>query len=67
MPFVQGQLQNRTVRVTFTTECAHCSQPLTIEMDSDLGAHVREAASPLIFVPHVDFATVEDPSIVDVF
>ncbi len=50
------------------TECAHCSRPMHIEMDSELRYHVNEEeAAPLVFSPKVDFAHITDPSIIDVF
>jgi len=67
MPFVQGQLQDRFFSALFTSECAHCSKPLHIDMDSDLQVRVHEPTEPLIFFPHVDFAKLEDPSIIGVF
>jgi hypothetical protein len=39
-----------------------------IEIDSDLKYSVSEPdARPLVFVPIVDFNTLEDPSIIDAF
>ena len=39
-----------------------------IEMDSELNYSVSEPDSkPLVFVPMVDFSTLEDPSIIDAF
>ena len=50
------------------TECAHCSQPMHIEIDSELSYRVREeGADPIIFIPQVDFHKLEDPSIIDSF
>jgi hypothetical protein len=50
------------------TACAHCAQPLHIEIDSDLTCRVlEEGAEPLVFVPLVDFDKLEDPSIIDAF
>ncbi len=68
MPFVQGHLRSQPVSVDIRTECAHCSQPLHIEVDSELRHRVAEvAADPLIFVPLVDFEKLKDPSIIDAF
>jgi hypothetical protein len=65
---VQGQLRNESLVFSIETECAHCGQPLHIEMDSELSYSVAEQdAAPLIFVPLVDFARLEDPSIIDAF
>ena len=50
------------------TECAHCSQPLHVKIDSDLDYSVREeGADPLVFVPEVDLYKLEEPSIIQSF
>jgi hypothetical protein len=50
------------------SECAHCGRPLHIDMDSDLSYTVAEQdAAPLVFIPTVDFAKLQDPSIIDAF
>lgn len=67
MPFVEGRLRNQPLVVTFETECAHCARPMEIVIDSELGYRVPEGSEPLIVRPHVDFARLEDPSIIDVF
>jgi len=67
MPFVQGHLRNESLEITIKTECAHCSRPLQIEMDSELNCRVVEDTDPLIFVPLVDFEKLKDPSIIDAF
>jgi hypothetical protein len=36
-------------------------------MDSELNCRVVEDTDPLVFVPMVDFETLEDPSIIDGF
>jgi hypothetical protein len=67
-PFVQGQLRKEALTFTIQTECAHCGKQFHIEIDSDLNYSVSEPdAKPLIFVPMVDFAALEDPSIIDAF
>ena len=68
MPFVQGQLRIERLEVSIRTECAHCGQPIQIELDSELNYAVREKeATPLIFVPSVNFSRLEAPNIIDVF
>jgi hypothetical protein len=67
MPFVQGHLRNESLAITINTECAHCSQPMQFEVDSELNCHVVEDTDPLIFVPLVDFEKLKDPSIIDAF
>jgi hypothetical protein len=65
---VQGQLRGETVSVMVETECAHCSAPMHIEIDSRLEYGVREqGADPIVFVPQVDLYAIEDPSIIDRF
>ena len=56
--------------MTFVVEtaCAHCQQPLHLEMDGDLNVRVvKDGAEPLVFVPTVDFDKLEAPSIIDAF
>ena len=68
MPFVQGQLRNEPLTFTIQSECADCGKEIHIQIDSDLNYSVSEPdAEPLIFVPQVDFSTLEEPSIIDVF
>jgi hypothetical protein len=65
---VQGQLRNEDLTFTIQTECAHCGKEMLIEMDSQLKYSVSNSDSkPLVFVPMVDFSTLEDPSIIDAF
>jgi hypothetical protein len=68
VPFVQGQLRGEALSVAITTECEHCSQPMHIEIDSELGCRVEEkGADPLTFFPIVDFHGLTDPCITDAF
>ena len=67
MPFVQGHLWNTPVTVTIDTTCAHCAEPVRLEIDSDMQHRVAAGGVPLIFIPMVDFKTLEDPSIIDAF
>ena len=54
--------------MSIQSECGHCGRPLTIEMDSELEHTVKSAgAEPMTFVPLVNFAELEDPSIIDAF
>jgi hypothetical protein len=65
---VQGQLRGEPLSFVVETECAHCGQPLHLEIDSELKYRVVEAdAEPLVFVPMVNFDKLEDPSIIDAF
>jgi len=65
---VQGQLRQEKLTVTIDSECGHCHQPLHLEVDSELNYHVEEEhASPMVFVPNVNFQKLDDPSIIDAF
>ena len=71
MPFVQGHLRNESIAITIKTECAHCSRSIRIELDSEpdsaLNYRVVEGTDPMVFVPHVNFEKLKDPSIIDAF
>ena len=71
MPFVQGHLRNEPVAISIETECAHCSRSIRIELESapesELSYRVVEGTDPLVFIPHVDFEKLKDPSIIDAF
>lgn len=65
---MQGRLRNEDLSVTVDTECHHCGEPLTLEVDSEMNVRVEEAgAEPLVFIPDVAVFDVEGPSIVDDF
>ena len=65
---MQGQLRKETINFTIQTQCAHCGRELRIEMDEKLNYRLAEPeARPLVFVPMVNFSTLEDPSIIDAF
>jgi hypothetical protein len=65
---VQGQLRNEQLNFTIHTTCAHCGEEIQIEINSDLNYSVlTPGAKPLVFVPMVDFGSLEDPSIIDAF
>ena len=54
--------------VTVETRCAHCSEAMTLEIDSDMKVRVdQDDAAPMIFTPDVDVFDIEAPSIVDDF
>ena len=67
MPFVQGHLRNESISITIETECAHCSRPIQLELDSESNFRVVKGDEPLVFVPLVDFEKLKDPSIIDAF
>jgi len=65
---VQGQLRSEQLDFSIKTECACCRKSIRIQIDSQLKYRVlEEDADPLVFVPMVDFDTLEDPSIIDAF
>ena len=67
-PFVQGRLRNEVISVTIETVCAHCNQPLTITLDSQMDFKVSpEDAGALIFSPRVDWEAFSDPNILQAF
>jgi hypothetical protein len=68
VPFVQGHLRDERLTFCIETECAHCHQPITIEIDSELQFRVLEGGpAPLVYVPMVDVHKLEEPSIIDSF
>jgi hypothetical protein len=65
---VQGQLREKPLSVVVGTKCAYSSEPIIIEIDSELKYRIIEGGKdPLVFLPHVDFAKLVDPSIIDAF
>ncbi len=65
---MQGQLRKELLSFLIETQCAHCGQPITLEIDSRMQHRVFEAeARPILFIPHVDFARLKDPSIIDAY
>jgi hypothetical protein len=65
---VQGRLRNEHLVATVQTECAHCHQPLHLEIDSEMSYRVQEAGTtPMLFVPMVNFEKLNKPSIIDDF
>ena len=56
--------------VEIETECAHCGQPLSVTIDSDLRYQVHDAdagAQPLVFEPLIDWATFTEATIIDAY
>ncbi|MEW5719526.1 MAG: hypothetical protein AB1817_12915 [Chloroflexota bacterium] len=65
---MQGRLRGEYLAVTIETECAHCHRPLRLQVDSEMKFQVQdEGAAPLVFVPMVNFARLNEPSIIDAF
>lgn len=65
---MQGRLRGEPVSITVETECAHCFEPMTLQVDSEMNLTVEPAdAAPLVFTPDVETWDTEAPSIVDDF
>ena len=65
---MQGRLRNEPVSITVETRCDHCSEPLTLQIDSDMNVTVvQPEAKPMVFTPDVAILDTEAPSIVDDF
>ena len=65
---MQGRLREESLSVLVRTECAHCSGPMEIEIDSDLIYEVKEeGCEPVVFVPEVNLFELEEDSIIDSF
>ena len=61
-------MRNEYLSVTIKTECAHCSQPMELDIDSDLSYKTKQQeCNPIVFVPDVDFSRLKDDSIIDSF
>ena len=68
MPFVQGRIRHQPLSVTIETQCVHCAQPIHITLDSELNYRVHEDdAEPLVFEPHVNWAALNAPNIIDAY
>jgi hypothetical protein len=68
VPYVLGRLRKEDLSFVITSECAHCSAPLHIEIDSNLNYRlVEQDAEPVLSIPMVDIGKLEDPSIIDAF
>jgi hypothetical protein len=67
MPFVHGHLRYDEAEVTIQSECAHCAQPIRLEIDRALRYRVLEGGDPLVFLPLLDFEKLKAPSIIDDF
>ena len=68
MPFVQGRLREKAFSAIIETRCADSTDPIRIELDSDLNYSIPEnEVAPLVFVPRVDFSKLKAPNIIDAF
>jgi hypothetical protein len=63
---VQGRLRDEELAVSIKTSCAHCDEPIHIDLDSELSWTVKESdADPLVFEPRIDWGTFRKPNIID--
>ena len=55
--------------MTVRSSCAHCSEPMEMEITSDLETtvHGENGTGPVIFVPDVNVQRPEEPSIIESF
>jgi len=66
-PFVEGNLWSRRLKATIDSECAHCREPIRVEVTSGLEARaLSEGSAPLVSTPFVDLMNL-GPSIIDGF
>jgi len=66
--FVQGRLRNEYTSVDIETTCAHCDKVMHISTDSNMRSDVREiGASPLVFIPEVDWTNFSDTTIIEAY
>ena len=64
---MEGNLWDRGLKATIDSECAHCREPIRVEVTSGLQARaLSEGATPLISTPFVDLMNL-GPSIIDGF
>lgn len=68
VPYVLGKILQRPIQVEVQTTCAHCGQPIHIEIDSRFNYNVKTTgADPLVFEPQVDInpKTFTEDTIID--
>jgi hypothetical protein len=67
-PFVQGRLRNEIISIEVKTMCIHCERELHLTIDSNMQFSVREkGASPLVFMPEIDWANFAEQTIIDAY
>jgi hypothetical protein len=65
---VQGQLRGESLSFVIDTSCGETGRPIRLEIDTDLNYQIVEGSPELLlFVPLLDFARLDDPSIIDAF
>jgi len=67
-PFVQGRLRDEIVSIEVETLCKHCKRELHLTIDSRMQFSVHEpGASPLVFMPEIDWANFAERTIIDAY
>jgi hypothetical protein len=65
---VYGRLQNKEITFTIDSKCANSSEPIRIELDSELNiSGMTEGAEPMYSMPIINSDRMKETSIVDVF
>ena len=65
---MQGRLREEHLSVAISTECKHCGRLMNIEVDSELRCRVgEEGVEPLVFQPHINWATFTEPNIIHAY
>ena len=67
---MQGRLREESISFVIDTECACCNRAIKFTMLSDLSYTLdnrSKGASPMVYIPQVDFTKLNAPSIVDDF
>lgn len=65
---MQGRIRNQPIVADVRTQCAHCDEPIRIEVDDELRYRVRsEGAEPLISAPLINLRKLKDSNIIDAF
>jgi hypothetical protein len=62
---VQGRLRRQPLTVRIDSECRHCGELLQIVVTDDFDWHVTSrTATPLLFMPDVNWATFRRSNII---
>jgi hypothetical protein len=65
---VQGRLRESFLTVEIVSSCAHCGEPIRLEVDSELSFRVLEGGPrPLVFEPDIDWSTFSEPNIINAY
>ena len=65
---MQGRLGKEPLSVTIETACGHCGRLMSMTVSSDVKVSIHdEDASPLVFMPQVDWQTFAEPNIIHAY